>query len=445
MSPITYILALVMIAGQFAVPRRFAFAPLLVAACTIPDMVVIDVGIALTVTKLIILAGLIRAAGSGALSWSSRNPLDVLFAAWACWAILSGFAHDPKDYNPITVRGSMVYDLLGTYLYARAYLTDEESILRLSKLITICMLFLASMMVVEKTTSLNIPWTLMTGTPAHAETREGRIRAAGPFKHPILAGTVGASSIALLLPLWRRNRLFVAAGVSACLAIVFCSASSGPFMTLIMVAAALTLWPFRQRLKLIKTTVVLIVVALAFVMKAPIWYLIARIDVAGGSTGWHRAELITQAIQHFDRWWAFGTDYTRDWIAYGIGWTSEMVDITNLYIQMGIKGGLLLMLLFIAILLKSFRLLGNKMTTLRSMGEPGEFLFWCFGSALFAHCVTFFSVTYFDQSYIFFCILIGAVSAICVESTQWPVISEDEVASDVPSTTRLLVALKYFR
>ena len=418
MSPIFFVVTLVLIAGQFSVPQRLAFAPLIVAASLFPDLVVIDVGVAFTLTKLLILFGLIRAACSGMLTWSSRNSLDVLFAAWACWTLLSALGHEPTDHNPFTVRASMAYDVFGAYLYARAYIPDRDSVLRLSRLLALCMIFLASMVTFEKTTTLNIPWTISTGSSAYAESRDGRIRAGGPFRHPILAGTVGATSVALLLPLWRRNRGLVAAGISACLAIVFCSASSGPVMTLFFAVAAVALWPWRRRMRLIKAALILTFVLLAFTMKAPIWYLIGRIDIVGGSTGWHRAELITQAFKHLDRWWLFGTDYTRDWMAYGIGWSANMVDITNHYLQMGVKGGLLLMLLFIAILVTSFKSLGYRMADLRSARDPGEFMLWCFGAALFAHCMTFLSVSYFDQSNVFLYFTIGVVPALCLSSIQ---------------------------
>ena len=41
-------------------------------------------------------------------------------------------------------------------------------------------------------------------------------------------------------------------------------------------------------------------------MKAPVWALIQRIDIVGGSSGWHRYELIDQCIKHFSDWWLMG-------------------------------------------------------------------------------------------------------------------------------------------
>jgi hypothetical protein len=399
--------------AQFALPRRLAFAPLPFAALTLPDLVVFDVGVSFTITKTLILASLIRAARDKTFVWSFKNKLDAVFMAWACWMVLSGFGHSPKDHNPVTVRCSVAYDMFGAYLYARAYLGTYEKVLLFCRFVVLCMIPLAVMMTYERMTTFNIPWSVMTGDAAHALSREGRVRANGPFRHPILAGTVGASFCILLTFLIKKNLKRALIVGLPCGVVVFCSASSGPIMTLATGVGALALWKWRQNLKTIRTLAICSIVGLHFVMESPVWYLIARIDLAGGSTGWHRAELITKAIKHFDRWWLIGTDYTRDWIAYGIAWSDDMVDITNLYIQMGVRGGLLLMLLFIGIILRSFQTLGRRMAISRETKDQREFALWCIGASLFAHCVNFLTVTYFDQALILFCITIGLIPGAC--------------------------------
>ena len=45
---------------------------------------------------------------------------------------------------------------------------------------------------------------------------------------------------------------------------------------------------------------------LHFVMNHGIWHLIARIDLVGGSTGYHRFHLIDKAIAHFGERWLVG-------------------------------------------------------------------------------------------------------------------------------------------
>jgi hypothetical protein len=63
--------------------------------------------------------------------------------------------------------------------------------------------------------------------------------------------------------------------------------------------------------------VLFILIVLNLVMSDPVYFLIARIDITGGSTGYYRAALIQAAIRHFNEWWLIGTDYTKDWLLGG--------------------------------------------------------------------------------------------------------------------------------
>ena len=96
-------------------------------------------------------------------------------------------------------------------------------------------------------------------------------------------------------------------------------------------------------------------------MKAPVWYLMARIDLVGGSTGWHRAYLIDQALMHLSEWWIAGTDYTRDWMPYGVSWSPDHSDITNHYILLGVTGGIALIAAHVAVLTLAFKGVGRTL------------------------------------------------------------------------------------
>ena len=410
MNPVFIVFALALPVAQFALPRRLAFVPLLIAACHLADVQVMP---GLTVVRLVIIAGLLRALADGESGWSLRHPLDRLLVAWACWAILSAFGHVAKaNYDPLTMHVSLAFDYVGTYLYARAYLKDPADFIRFSKSLALVLAPLALFLLEEKITGRNI-YAAVGAAFEQSWVREGHVRAAGPFGNAILAGTVGGVYFPLMVLLYRRYRRFAFAGGTACAVIVCCSASSGPYMSLLAGLTALAFWRWRGRMRQIRMGIIAVIVALAMVMNAPVWYLIAKIDIVGGSTSWHRAELINQAVRHLGEWWLIGTDYTRHWMPYGIEWSKDQVDITNHYVQMGVSGGLLLMLIFIAILFKAFQLLGRRMQAMRRIGDPTEFMLWCAGASLFVHAFTFMAVSYFDQSYVFFCLLIGAVPGLC--------------------------------
>ena len=123
------------------------------------------------------------------------------------------------------------------------------------------------------------------------------------------------------------------------------------------------------------------------------------------------------AIKHIDEWWAFGTNFTRHWMPYGLVSDPFNCDITNYYIQLGVTGGLALTGVLVVIQWFSFRMLGNEIIGLssRSMRDEREnFHLWCLVSALAAHAVTFLSISYFDQMHVFFWVLIGGVSGFVV-------------------------------
>lgn len=408
MSPIFIALALGLIVAQFALPRRFAFAPLLIAACHFQNVPLIQVGAAFDIVKLVILAGLLRAMREKSFRWSASQPIDLLVGAWSVWVILSGFAHNPPDHNPITIRLSQVYGIAGTYLYARAFIRNPEEYARFVSCLAIVVIPLALLALYERYAQQNLYGLLGAGLPG-VTVRSGRVRAAGPFAHPILLGTFAATALVLITALYEKNKRLCLAGMIACALTVWGSASSGPIVTLFSGLMALALWRWRLSVGKIRTMVILLFVALHIAMQAPVWYLMARIDLAGGSTGWHRAELITAALNHLGEWWLTGTDYTRHWIAYGIPWSAYHTDITNYYLVMGVMGGLPCMLLFIGILLKAFQTLGRRMRTLRLAKDPLEFTLWTVGACLFAHCFTFLSIGYFDQSYVPLNLVIGSV------------------------------------
>jgi hypothetical protein len=411
-NPVFYLLVAALIVVQFKLPRRFAFAPLLIAACHFQFVPVLQLGANFDTAKLVILAGLIRASRENLLVWTAKQPLDLLVALWAGWLLISGFAHDPPDHNPITIRLSQIYGTVGTYLYARAFLRNPEDYLAYIKCLALVITPLALLALYEKITLFNTYWLLGSGNSG-VTIREGRVRAAGAFAHPILLGAFAATSLVLLAPLYRRHkRLCLMGGVAAFLT-VFSSASSGPIVTLFLGLAGLAFWQWRRSVGLVRTLAIVMIIGLHLVMQAPVWYLMARIDLAGGSTGWHRAELITAALAHLGEWWLTGTDYTRHWIAYGIEWSPNHTDITNYYLSMGVTGGLPLMILFILMLIKSFQLLGRRMLALRRAKDDLEFVLWSVGAALFAHCFMFLSVAYFDQSYVPLMLVIGAVPGLC--------------------------------
>jgi len=256
-------------------------------------------------------------------------------------------------------------------------------------------------MVFEKLTGKNL-FSIFGGVSSSVIERGGKLRASGPFRHPILAGTVGAVCFPLMIGIFNRRPLISLVGAGACVLIVLSSASSGPLMSLIIASMAIVIWRFRQFMTHIKVAVVSAYLFIDIVSSKPAYFMLGRIDLTGGSTGRHRAELIDAFFRRFSEWWLFGTDYTRHWMLFGVSFSPNHADITNYYIAFAIMGGLLALLLLIGILFAAFSAIGLARKALEELDPKNAFTAWCVGAGLMAHAATSISVSYFDQSVTFF-------------------------------------------
>jgi hypothetical protein len=260
--------------------------------------------------------------------------------------------------------------------------------------IAVCMVF-------QYLTNRN-PFSILGGVLAEAELRNGHVRASGPFRSALVAGTVGAVCLPACIAFWRSRhkseRLLAKAGLVAVVLIPLTTTASGPLMTLALGITGMLLWRKKQWLPKIVCLLPVVLIALHLVMKAPVWYLMAHIDLAGGSNGWFRARLIDAAIEHFPEWWRGGTDYTKDWMPTGVTWSEDNSDICNQYILMGVVGGLPLMLIFIAIVVSCFRHLPRAFQAIPVESSQSRFLIWCLGVMLFAHAGTMFTIDYYESA-----------------------------------------------
>jgi hypothetical protein len=146
----------------------------------------------------------------------------------------------------------------------------------------------------------------------------------------------------------------------------------------------------------VRWIILAVVVALHFSMKAPVWDLLARIDIAGGSTGFHRANLINQAISHADEWWLIGSTVGS------AHWGYDTADVTNEYLVNCLHGGVLQLVLFVGMISLCFRDVGRTLRAAKgNSNQRGNsyqtHLAWAMGVSLFIHATSFIAVSYFGQ------------------------------------------------
>jgi hypothetical protein len=400
-------------------PKQWAPLPLLVGACYISLGQGVELGpFHFPVLRILIAIGYVRVIIRGERIVGRINRIDELMLVWATWALISGLFH--KDISAVLVnRLGLIYSSCSIYFFLRVFCHSLEDVVRLCRITAILLIPLSFEMIFEHITGHNL-FSAIGGVPEISGVRNGRVRSQGPFAHPILAGTVGAVCLPLVIGLWHQYRKTAIAGVMACCLMIAASASSGPIMTTVFSTGALFMWYWRDKMRLIRWVTVVAYIGLNLVMKAPAYYLIARIDLTGSSTSWHRAALIQTALEHLSEWWCTGTDYTRHWMAYGVEWSGNHIDITNHYLVMGVNGGLPLMLIFIAILAKGFTFVGQTLQQANKLQPGAPFMIWALGSSLFSHAATFISVSYFDQTFVFLYLTLAMISSGFIQMTKSP-------------------------
>lgn len=396
-------------------PRRFAVAPLLLMLGLMPmGQVMVLWGFNFHLFRVLLLVGLVRIVLRGELGRLQWRGFDTLFMAWVAVSLVLGSLSQPSEALFVNRLGD-AYNAALCYLLVRSVVVDFDDAVTSVRCLAAVTVMIGVLMLIEKSTGVN-SLSVFGGVPEVTAIRNGELRCQGAFRHPILAGAFGATSMPLFAGLWaidRGRRVLPALALLASLVIVYASSSSGALLALLAAALGLLLWPWRARLPLLRRVGVFALLALAMTMNAPVWYLLARASTLVGGEGWHRAWLIDQAVAHVDEWVLVGTTRTAHWGPSGevIATDPNMMDITNHYVMEGVKGGALKLLLFIAIIGLSFARSG------RSLADPAapaarHFFVWCLGVSLATHCVAFVSVNYFDQSILVWFWLVAVICGV---------------------------------
>lgn len=397
-------------------PRRWAALPFLIAVCYITRSSVLDLGpLSFNAIRILIGIGFIRVAIRGEHLHVKINGLDKLILMWGVWAIVSSLFHDNPSATLISRLG-LTYDIYGIFFLIRILCQSWKDLIGLISITAIILIPVAFEMIYEKLKGYNI-FFAMAGEPTHAIVRAGKIRARGPFAHPILAGTVGAVCLPLMLGIWHKNRRLATVGSIACLIMIFASESSGPILSALVALAVLCMWRIRYKIRFLGWLIVLGYISLDLYMNSPAYYILSYIDLTGGSTGWHRARLIQSAIEHLSEWWIVGTDYTRHWMPTGVSWSPQHTDITSHYLQMGVLGGLPLLIIFVAIIFRCFSYVIQMIERENVLSKNYQFMLWTLFASLFAHAATCVSVYYFDQSIMFFYLTLAAIGIVWSRTT----------------------------
>src|ERR1017187_5843596 len=169
-------------------PRRFALVPLVLTACWMTWGQQVLVGpFHFTIWRIMLLAGwlrvLIRRDFKG-VNWVRQ---DMLLCLWGITSV-AAYTALLQTTDALVNRLGVVYNALGAYYVLRCLLRDLSDVKRLCKVCAVALAPVALCMVNEYRTGWNI-FSILGGVPAMSEVRDGVVRAQGPLRHSILAGT----------------------------------------------------------------------------------------------------------------------------------------------------------------------------------------------------------------------------------------------------------------
>jgi len=384
----------------FVVPKKSFLLPFILAACFVPaDQRVIIFDLDFTPLRILVLVGFFRTILLGERLTFKWNRFDKLVLVWAiCGALI--YIIQWANMRALIYKCGVLFDAIGLYWLFRINISSWGEIKWATKVFAFCSLVLAVLVGLEWATGQN-PFAALGRV--ETDVREGRYRCQASFPHSIMLGLFWATLVPLFIGFARqdKSKLLFWSAVAASAFIVAATASSTPVLTLLFVLIILCGYRWREYTACAGWGLFASLIALHIVMQAPVWHLISRIGVIGGSTGWHRYHLIDQAINHFGEWLFLGCRSTAHW---GRGLT----DITNQYILEGVRGGFVTLVLFLVMIYMALRILLRL--SLQHQEHKQQFLIWCFLVIILGHCVSFLGVSYFGQIMMWWYMTLAAVS-----------------------------------
>ncbi len=393
-------------------PRQWAVLGLLGTLCYLTQGQSITVaGMTFTAMRIILLISLVRILLRGELGSVELNTIDKSLLTFMFVSTLFYIASRATATALIFQFGAC-YNACLSYFVFRSLIRNCQDIETLVPPLAILITPLAGLMIFETLTGRNV-FTVFGGLPESPVFRDGYFRAQGPFRSAITAGTFGATLMPLFAihALYFRPRLLALLGLAATTGITAASISNGPLIAYCSGLFALALWTWRRYLRTLQWSFLLILILLHICMKAPVWFLIAKLGNLTGGSGWHRAFIIDQALTHWDTWWLSGTDNTGDWMPYQLI-IDGSADITNQYLVAGLRSGLIAMLLFAWLFVCCFKHIGSAIHLAELSSLTDARILWGIGCTLFITAVNFISVAYFDQIEVIFYLQLAVVASI---------------------------------
>lgn len=402
--PVGLAIVVILAIATILLPRRWAFAPMVVLACVVPTaqrVVIVDLDF--DFPRLLIIAGVLRFAIRGEFRRLEWNLIDRFMLLYAAVAVLA-YVLLHQEPGSLTYRLGWAFDAIGFYFVFRFIFAGHGDIKAVVQVFVVVAVPVSVVFAIEHATHRNF-FSVFGGVPPVTWIRDGRLRCQGPFAHPIIAGCFWGSLLPMFLSTWFHGgkwRAWSVVGSASALVVILATNSSTSVMAVIFGTLAVLAFPLRKVMRSVRWAAFGLAVTLHMFMKAPVWHLLASLTVFDASTGWHRFFVIDQSVHHFGEWWLLGVLNTNSWNVW---------DITNEYVMVGIEAGFFGLLMFLMMIWNSFKRVGEQCRLLER-NRPATRLTWSLGAALFVHCTNYIGVSYFGQAKMVWYLLLALIASL---------------------------------
>ena len=436
MNPIGLSILIFLVFVVLAASRRWALLGMMAGVLYLTQIQQVDVlGFNLYAMRFLELAGFIRVMSRGEFFFSRLNKIDrTLLLLYSYIAIIYSLRSTEGQINVI----GLSVDAFLCYFTFRGLIANIDDLRWFLKAFFILFAPYAVLVLIESLSRHNM-FNFIGGGMGGWQ-RGDRFRAVGTFRNPDLLGALGATFLPLYIGLAciKTERKLACLGIGLCLVIVWASNSGGPIGAAGMGLVGWALWRERTRMRRMRRALVVGLILLSLLMKAPIWYLLDRVSSITGGDGYNRAYLIDVSFQNLGKRLlaVMPNTETVNWIPYSHPLTGG-ADITNQFISFGLMAGVGAIALLILLLIRAFSGLGNALEVVRSSFQnksENEFLLWGLGVLIATHIITWFGITYYDQFYVVWFLQLAAISSISTSCVKVAV-TEKEMAEVSPRET----------
>jgi hypothetical protein len=405
MNPICAVFGAILLVFVALGTRRQALIATVAGVLYLTQGQAIDLaGLNLYAVRILAMALFLRVIARKEFSFSNLNTIDhALLMVYAYTTVVFLLRSDTGKVGII----AQSLDAIFCYFGFRGLIKSEDELRWLLRTLVFLLIPYATLILIERVTANN-PFIFMGGIPG-GWVRDGAVRCMGSFRYPVSLGTFAATFLALYLGLLhsKPDRKYAWLGVAFCLWIVWTTNSGGSLSATVVVLVGWVFWYARAYMRRVRWGIIVVLVALSLMMKAPVWFILNRGPFGGDA--WHRAYLIDIALRHLGEWWLAGMPLreTADWFPYTV---NGAADITNQYLAFGLSAGIGAVVLLVLLLSRALGRIGTAITTANS-GSRG-FLLWGLGVMMVVHVINWFGVPYFDQIYVIWFLQLAAVTSV---------------------------------